>query len=82
VRKVLLILSVIIAAPAVAQPAGPVRTSVPAGRTVAGLSDPHTRLSTAPGDTVCLISKKTHRKVCKSRAGWRKEASRLSTRTG
>jgi len=78
VSRVLLMMGVIIASPAAAQSGLQGGAAASSSQGVAGLSDPHTRLSTARDGSTCLINKRTHRKVCKSRAGWRKEAKALS----
>lgn len=63
------------AAPAFAQPGQQPRSLAVNGSTAPGYGG-----LSAPTNTkqdICLINKKTHKRVCKDRLGWRREAARL-----
>ena len=74
-RLTLVILSMAIAASVAAQGVELNRSPVPLARGPGGgLGNPAVRLR----EPECLINKKSHRTVCKSRSGWRKEAAALA----
>jgi hypothetical protein len=68
-------LALTVSAPAFAHPGQQARSLAVNGSTAPGYGGLSAHTNTK--QDICLVNKKTHKRVCKDRLGWRREAARL-----